>query len=87
MSIESLKQKFFNNNDIISRLIWANIIVFAIDWFFGSMLTLFEVNGVGSQIYKLLAIPSDLGAFITRPWTIFTYMFFKIRINDWITII
>ncbi len=75
MLIEKLKQKFFYQSDILSRLIWVNIIVFALDWFFGSMLTLFEIEGIGMQIYKLLAVPSDIGTLITRPWTIFTYMF------------
>ena len=75
MLIERLKQKFFYQSDILSRLIWINIIVFTADWFFGSMLTLFEVEGVGAYIYKLLAVPSDIGTLATRPWTIFTYMF------------
>ena len=75
MLIERLKQKFFYQSDILSRLIWANIIVFALDWFFGSMLILFEVRGVGNQVFEFLAVPSDASMLITRPWTIFTYMF------------
>ena len=75
MLIESLKQKFFYQRDVISRLIWINIIVFAMDWFFGSMLDLFEIKGVGLQVYKMLAVTSDLNTLVFKPWTTFTYMF------------
>jgi membrane associated rhomboid family serine protease len=75
MLIEKLKQKFFYQSDILSRLIWVNIIVFTLDWFLGSMLILFQMEGIGMHVYKLLAVPSDIGALVTRPWTIFTYMF------------
>jgi len=74
--MEDLK-RFFRESSILPRLIiinvgiWALIqIIFVIGWAFNSSDMYME-----SYILDYLALPASLDILITRPWTLFTYMF------------
>lgn len=70
-------RKLFLDKNIISRLILINTAVFIIiqiastlSWLFGG-----SSNDIVSPLGSWLSLPSNLETLITRPWTIFTYMF------------
>ena len=77
---EMLKQAFLGNN-ILSRLILINTIVFLLVKMVGLISYLFAVghtadNGLSLSIFsQYLALPSSFETFVSRPWTIITYMF------------
>jgi len=70
--IEDVKRQFAHGN-MISKLILVNIFVFLV------LIILKAFTGYNPSIYgsviDWLAMPSEFGKLITRPWTIFTYMF------------
>jgi len=70
--VEDVKRQFAHGN-MISKLILINIFVFLVIIIIKTF-TGYDPNIYGSVI-DFLALPSGLGKFITRPWTLFTYMF------------
>lgn len=74
---EILKQIFFSRN-ILSRFILINTAVFVFITLVNTIAWLFSAgqgNEVLSAIGQFLALPSSLDLLLTKPWTIFTYMF------------
>ncbi len=78
--IEELKA-FFRKKDVLTRLMVINISVFALLNISGLLLYLLnidreflEIHGVYRLTYYL-SLPSDLGSFLLRPWSLITYMF------------
>lgn len=76
---ELLKQIFLGKN-ILSRLILINTIVFIVV----NIISLFTYLGSGdsnvlSPLANFLALPADLSALASKPWTLFTYMFLQER--------
>ena len=70
---EELKRIFFSNN-VMSRLILINTAVFVFVSVVHLFLWLLGYQGM-SPLVKWLAVPADISTLITRPWTLFTYMF------------
>jgi membrane associated rhomboid family serine protease len=70
---EELKRIFFGNS-IMSRLLLINTAVFIIVSVVGLFLWLLNFKEI-NPIVLWLAVPADLNRLLTRPWTIFTYMF------------
>lgn len=70
---KSLKD-YFTQGDNLSRLIYINIAVFLVFLILRIIDQLFQVS-IGGFLGNWLSLPSHFGTFITRPWTIFTYMF------------
>ena len=70
--IEDVKRQFSQGN-MISKLIIVNIVVFLV------LILIKAFTGYNPHIYEsvidFLALPSTPSKFITRPWTLFTYMF------------
>ncbi len=65
---------FFSQNNIVVKLIKINIAV----WLIVSLFNLFQyLYGWKDSniIVHFLAVPASLDSLITRPWTLFTYMF------------
>ncbi|MFC2086711.1 rhomboid family intramembrane serine protease [Bacteroidota bacterium] len=58
----------------LTKLIYINIIVFVIVNLTLVMLKLFKVE-MGFNLIHWLSVPANIGTLITRPWTVFTYMF------------
>lgn len=74
--VDILKQVFLSRN-IISRLILVNTSIYIVIKLISTVSWLFagENDGIISPLGFWLALPSDLGLLILKPWTIFTYMF------------
>ncbi len=75
-------KKFFFSRNMLSRLILINVIVFILAYISYLYYYLFkilpDITICGSLISRFtywLAVPADTGVLITRPWTVFTYMF------------
>ena len=70
--IDDVKRQFAYGN-MISKLILVNIFVFLL------VVIIKAFTGYNPNIYEsvisFLALPSDLGTLLTRPWTLLTYMF------------
>ena len=73
-------KSFFKRKTILSRLIIINIIVFVAVNIINLLLWLFNVqvvNNLVSPVISWFAVPSDITALLSRPWTLFTYMFLQ----------
>jgi len=74
-------KSFFKQKDVLSRLMVINIIVFAVINILALILYIFNIDKEFVQTYGVtrltywLSLPSDLGTFLYRPWSIITYMF------------
>ncbi|MCF8230352.1 MAG: rhomboid family intramembrane serine protease [Bacteroidales bacterium] len=76
-------KSFFKRKSILSNLILINIAVFLAVNVINLLLWLFQVQSFSeakfgvSPIVYWLSVPSDIGALLTRPWSIITYMFLQ----------
>lgn len=68
----NLKRRYFQGN-LLFRLIFINVAVFFAASVWLILTRLFNVDG--SALLRYLELPSNLSVFITRPWTLITYMF------------
>lgn len=74
-------KSFFKRKDVLSRLMVVNIVVFALINILALLLFMFNLDREFVQTYGVtrltywLSLPSDLGSFIFKPWSIITYMF------------
>jgi len=73
-----LKQIFFSPT-ILSRLILINTIIYLIVNIIGLFALLFNLTDSMSlnPLSRFLALPADLSNLVSKPWTIFTYMFLQ----------
>lgn len=62
----------FKHGSIVTRLIYINLGVFLL---VRMIMVVFALFNVEAQLLQWLALPSDLGILLTRPWTLITYMF------------
>ncbi len=62
----------FKNGSIITRLIYVNLAVFLV---LRIVMVFLQLFGVQADLLPWLALPSDVGTLMTRPWTLITYMF------------
>lgn len=74
-------KQFFNRSSVLKKLIIINVAVFIVINIVNLLFWLFQVNnnpqglpGVSWLAYYL-SVPSNTGALLMRPWSIFTYMF------------
>ena len=65
---------FFNQNNIIVKLIKINIAVWLVINVFNIYFHFYGDIGI-SILVQWLAVPASIDTLITRPWTLFTYMF------------
>lgn len=73
--LEAIKV-FFKQKSTLSQLILINIIVWITIRILDAVFYLFARPEI-SILIQWLAVPADIGVFITRPWTILTYMFLQ----------
>jgi len=69
-----IKETFKKGNTLV-KLIYINVAVFILIKFVQVLAFLFGFSGITALLIQWLAVPSDVGTLITRPWTVFTYMF------------
>ena len=65
----------FKQGSTLIRLVYINAAVFLFIKIIQVLAFLFGFSGVSELMLHWLAVPADLGTLITRPWTLFTYMF------------
>ena len=70
--IDNLKRQF-KQGSVLLKLIYINVAIFLLLRLIWVGLMLFNVDG--SQILPFIEMPSAPDHFITRPWTLLTYMF------------
>lgn len=75
MGIADQIRETFKRGSSLIKLIYINVAVFLAIKILQVLAFLFGFSGVSSFLVPWLAVPSDLGTLITRPWTLFTYMF------------
>lgn len=72
---EELKNAFNRSDNGLIRIILINLIVYALLIVLRVILNLSGAEQVYGWIMSQLMLPSSLGAFVSRPWTLITYMF------------
>ena len=74
--LDDIKSSFRQGN-ILTRLIYINLAVFVVMNLVPSITYLFVRPGI--HIDQWFSLPSDLGALLVKPWTLFTYMFLHVE--------
>lgn len=72
---QEIKQSFKQGTTLI-KLIYINIFIFVLVKLAVLFLQLLQINSENWMAY--IAMPANPSTFITRPWTLFTYMFLHI---------
>lgn len=70
--LENLKQTYRQGN-AVTRLIFLNVALYLTLQIFLIVMRLFTLQG--DFIFPFLALPSNFGALLLKPWTLVTYMF------------
>lgn len=74
---EILKQLFFSKS-VLSRLMLINVSIFLLVGLVNVFMFIFNVELIAdpaNPIVRFLALPSSLSVLLTKPWTLFSYMF------------
>jgi len=66
---------FFHRHGVVGVLIAVNVAV----WVVAGLSALLSHAGVGTDLTNLLALPSPAPLWLTKPWTLITYMFTHIH--------
>lgn len=74
-SIFSEIRDFFARGSVLSRLIGINVAIFVLVGIIRVLFFLFDAPSAYSGIINWFGVPSNADTLITRPWTLFTYMF------------
>ena len=72
---EEIKYKLLNSSSAINQILLINIVVFAAVSIFRLLLFFFNMSDVANAAINYLYVPGDIGLFIYRLWTPFTYQF------------
>jgi membrane associated rhomboid family serine protease len=65
----------FKNGNNLTRLIYINIAVFILITIASVLGFLLKNSILSEKALDILSVPSSLSVLLTRPWTLFTYMF------------
>ncbi|MGF1583709.1 MAG: rhomboid family intramembrane serine protease [Bacteroidales bacterium] len=72
--IDEIKESF-RKGSVLTRLIYVNLAVFVTVKLIQVLFFLFSFGEAGTMIIGWLAVPASFSELLSRPWTIFTYMF------------
>ncbi len=75
MSLWQEIKKGFTSGTTLNRLIYINAAVFLVIKVVEMVSVLLSNDALAAGALRILALPADPGSFISRPWTIITYMF------------
>jgi len=65
---------YFRSNNVLVKLILINVAVWVLIMVLDVIFNLFNIPII-DNIIEWLAVPANIAKLITRPWTLFTYMF------------
>jgi len=68
-------RQFFNRNPLLGILIGINLLVFLTINFLRLIFFLWEMPGEANELSAWIGVSSNPELILTRPWTVFTYMF------------
>ncbi|TVQ15358.1 MAG: rhomboid family intramembrane serine protease [Bacteroidetes bacterium] len=74
-SIFSEIRDFFARGSVLSRLIGINLAIFVLVGIIRVLFFLFDAPSAYNGIINWFGVPSNTDTLLTRPWTLFTYMF------------
>jgi membrane associated rhomboid family serine protease len=72
--IDEIKESF-KKGSVLTKLIYVNLAVFVTVKLIQVLFFLFNFGAAGTLIIGWLAVPASFSELLSRPWTIFTYMF------------
>ncbi len=75
MGIADQIRDTFKQGSTLIKLIYINVAVFLFIKILQVLAFLFGFSGIEPVLLDWLAVPADLTKLITRPWTLFSYMF------------
>ncbi|MBS3807441.1 MAG: rhomboid family intramembrane serine protease [Bacteroidales bacterium] len=75
MGISDQIKDTFRRGSTLIKLIYINAAVFLFIKVLQVLAFLFGFSGITDALLQWLAVPADLPKLLTRPWTLFTYMF------------
>src|SRR6056297_12783 len=75
MGISDQIKDTFKQGSTLIKLIYINVGVFLFIKVMQVLAFLFGFSGISDLLLQWLAVPADLPRLLTRPWTLFTYMF------------
>jgi membrane associated rhomboid family serine protease len=73
--LDEFKNAFNRPNNELIQIILINVVVFAVLIILKVFLTLGGAGQVYALILDQLMLPSDIGSFLFKPWTLITYFF------------
>ncbi|WP_162428819.1 rhomboid family protein [Pontibacter pudoricolor] len=73
--LQDIKDAFRQPNNTLKQLILINVIVFVVLIVLRLLLTFTVGPGAYDYLMSFVALHSDMGTFITRPWTLISYFF------------
>lgn len=73
--VEEFKHAFKRPDNGLMQLLVINLVIFVVLLILEVVLTLSGFKSLYDSIVLQLMMPSDVGMFFTRPWTLFTYFF------------
>lgn len=65
----------FKLQNIVGKYIYVNVAVYIIVVLIGVFSVLLNAGDTGNSFVRYFELPSSVGLFLQRPWTLFTYMF------------
>lgn len=73
--LEDFKNAFHRPNNAVVQLILINVIIFLFLLVIEVIFKLSQNEAIYSSVMSYLMMPSDVGKFLTQPWTLITYFF------------
>lgn len=71
---KNLYHKYLRGS-IVTKFVFANVAVYVFLLLIGVFSMLFNVSGIAGVVLSFLELPASFVQFVSRPWTLFTYMF------------
>lgn len=63
------------SGSIVPKFIFANVLLYVFLLLIGVFSMLFNAPGIANAVLSFLEFPASFVQFVSRPWTLFTYMF------------
>lgn len=72
---DDFKSAFQRHNNAHAQLIIINVVIFLVIGFISVVGVIASASAIPDFIYQQFTIPPTIAEFVTRPWTLITYMF------------
>ncbi len=72
---QEFKQNYLYSSNAVNKIIGINVLVYLFFALLGVVSFLLNITNIADQISYWFTLPATLKVFITKPWSIITYMF------------